>query len=83
MHSDLVTGHTEHTHITFICLYDVHSLCRDLLMQRVEVGFVGVVQFLWHVYVISERVQPPLVGDSNVFVTTVELHVHVCRYSAP
>ena len=53
----------------------IHRLCRDMLTHRVEVGCVGVVQFLWHTCVISGHAQPPLILD---FVKPYPINYYCC-----
>ena len=55
-----IAGHTEHAHHSHLAYKFIHRLCGDMLTQRVEVGCVGGVQFLWRTCLISERAQPPL-----------------------
>ena len=46
MHSDLAASHTEHTH-HFHRVYDVHSLCRDIIfIMLTQWVCMGIVQFL-------------------------------------
>ena len=41
-------------------MYKFAYIWGDMLTQRVEVGCVGIVHFLWCTCVISEHAQPPL-----------------------
>ena len=67
-----IAGHTEHAHHSHLAYTFIHRLCGDILTQRVEVGCVGVVQFLWRTCVIiSDCAQPPL--ESNEEEREIEL----------
>ena len=76
-----IASYTEHAHHIHLAYKFIHSLCRDMLTQQVEVGCVGIVQFLWRTCVNSERAQPPLGwlhGRNNTLYKYIKyIHVHV------
>ena len=81
IHVPCIAGHTEHAHHIHLAYKFIHRLCGDMLTQRVEVGCMGVVQFLWRTCVFNDRAQPPLPSHKPCIVLFKKLYLsaHTCN----